>query len=123
VSTFVSIRQLHDVVAWIMTIANGVAGAWTLGAHWWAPLRCRGQWWLVVAAQVTVGVQVLLGVYLQVVQDVSAPGIHVFYGFVTLITVALLFAYREQLRANLYLLYGFGGLFLMGLGIRGMIIA
>lgn len=106
-----------------MTVSNGVAGVWTLGAHWWAPLRCRAQWWTVIAAQVTVGVQVVLGVYAQTVGGIAAPGIHVFYGFVTLITVALLFAYREQLRANLYLLYGLGGLFLMGLGIRGMILA
>lgn len=106
-----------------MTIANGVAGVWTLGAHWLAPLRLRLQWWLVVAAQAVVGVQVILGVYLLAGQGIPAPGIHVFYGFITLITVALLYAYRQSLRPQMYLLYGFGGLFLMGLGIRGILIA
>ena len=43
-----------------------------------------------------------------------------FYGFVAIISVGLLYAYRNALRANMYLLYGFGGLFLMGLGIRAV---
>jgi hypothetical protein len=45
-----------------------------------------------------------------------------FYGFVAIISVAILYAYRSSLRANLYLLYGLGGLFLMGLGIRAVIV-
>jgi len=40
-----------------------------------------------------------------------------FYGFVAIISVALLYAYRQQLKPHMYLLYGFGGLFVMGLGI------
>ena len=45
-----------------------------------------------------------------------------FYGFVAIITVVLLYSYRNQMRAHQYLLYGFGGLFLMGLGIRSMVV-
>jgi hypothetical protein len=45
-----------------------------------------------------------------------------FYGFVAAITVGLIYSYRQQLTAYLYLLYGFGGLFLMGLGIRSMVL-
>jgi hypothetical protein len=33
-----------------------------------------------------------------------------------------LFSYRSQLSDKLLLLYGFGGLFLMGLGIRAMLL-
>ena len=43
-------------------------------------------------------------------------------GIVAIITVALLYAYRNQLRHAMYLLYGFGGLFLMGLGIRAILV-
>ncbi len=46
-----------------------------------------------------------------------------FYGFVAVISVALLYSYRFQIRAWQYLLYGFGGLFLMGLGIRAMVLS
>ena len=42
---------------------------------------------------------------------------------IALIAIAILYSYRSQLRHKLYLLYGFGGLFVMGLGIRAMIIA
>ena len=37
-------------------------------------------------------------------------------------SVAIVYSYRAQLRAQRYLLYGFGGLFLMGLGIRAMVL-
>jgi hypothetical protein len=46
-----------------------------------------------------------------------------FYGFVAIMSVAIIYSYRAQLRHRLYLLYGFGGLFLMGLGIRAMLVA
>jgi hypothetical protein len=49
------------------------------------------------------------------------PGdFHVFYGFVAALSVGIIFSYRQQLREHLYLLYGLGGLFVMGLGIRAM---
>ena len=56
------------------------------------------------------------------VQNIPAPDFHTFYGFVTLISVMILFAYRNQLRAHLYLLYGLGSLFLMGLGLRAVVL-
>jgi hypothetical protein len=37
--------------------------------------------------------------------------------------VGIIYSYRAQLKPHLYLLYGFGGLFLMGLGIRAMLVA
>ena len=42
---------------------------------------------------------------------------------VELIAVGIIYAYRYQLRDKIYLLYGGGGLFLMGLGIRAMVLA
>ena len=55
-------------------------------------------------------------------QDIEAPEFHMFYGFVALISVGIIYSYRDQLRHRLYLLYGLGGLFLMGLGIRAMVL-
>jgi hypothetical protein len=36
--------------------------------------------------------------------------------------VAIIYSYRNQLKGKLYLLYGGGSLFLMGLGIRAMLV-
>ena len=117
------ILDLHDLWSWVVVIGNGSAGLWCIGAHWWPPLRVRGLWAAVVVVQATIFVQVALGVYMVAVQGIDAPGMHMFYGFISLISVAILYAYRTQVRAWQYLLYGFGGLFLMGLGIRAMFLA
>jgi hypothetical protein len=114
------LRDLHEFWAWVMIVSNAIAGAWSLGAHWWAPLRVRAIWWFIVAAELTIVVQVCLGVGMVAGQDIEAPQFHMFYGFVALVSVGLLYAYRNALRANMYLLYGLGGLFLMGLGIRAI---
>ena len=67
-------------------------------------------------------VQVALGVGMVAGQHVKAPQFHMFYGFVAIISIAILYSYRAQLRHRLYLLYGFGGLFIMGLGIRALLV-
>ncbi len=114
------VRDVHAWWAWVTIGANALAGAWALAAHWWAPARRRALWWFVVAAEVAIFVQVALGVVMIALQDRHAPDFHMFYGFVAIITVGLLFAYRLQLTAWLYLLYGLGGLFLMGLCLRAL---
>jgi hypothetical protein len=117
------ILDLHDLWSWVVVIGNGLAGAWCLGAHWVPALRVKALWVAVVIVQVTIFVQVALGVYMVAAQGIEAPAMHMFYGFISLVTVGILYAYRSQLRAQTYLLYGFGGLFLMGLGIRAMFLA
>ena len=54
---------------------------------------------------------------------IEAPQFHMFYGFVAIIAVGILYSYRNDkfLRGKVYLLYGCGGLFLMGLAIRAML--
>ena len=63
-----------------------------------------------------------LGVGLVAGQDIEAPQFHMFYGFVMIIAVGIIYSYRNQMRQRLYLLYGLGGLFVMGLGIRAMVL-
>lgn len=120
--TALSLHQAHVNWAWVVIFANGLAGLWSLGAHWLAPLRLRALWWFVVIAECTIFVQVAMGVAMVAGQGVHAPQFHMFYGFVAIITVAILYAYRNQLRPKMYLLYGGGGLFLMGLGIRAVLV-
>jgi hypothetical protein len=106
----------------MVIISNGLAGVWALAAHRFPPLRSRALWWFTVAAQVAMFVQVGLGVAVVSGEGIEAPQFHMFYGFVALIAIGCLYAYRAQLRHRLYLLYGFGGLFVMGLGIRAMLV-
>jgi hypothetical protein len=103
-------------------IGNGLAGAWALGANWWTPLRTRALWWFIAVAELTVFVQVTLGVIMVNKDKLEFPKFHAFYGFVAIISVAIIYSYRSQMRHRLYLLYGFGSLFIMGLGIRAMLV-
>ena len=79
-------------------------------------------WWFTVVAELVMFAEVCLGVGMVAGQDIEAPQFHMFYGFLTLFTIGILYAYRQQVRDRLFLLYGFGGLFVMGLGIRAMIL-
>ena len=113
------IRQLHDVNSWVFLVANGAVGVWALAAHRWPQLRGRPGWVAVGVAEVVVIVQVLLGVVLQVRDDLEG-GQHQLYGFAAFASVGIIFAYRNEMRDRPYLLYGLGSLWLMGLGIRAM---
>ena len=71
--------------------------------------------------QVSIFVQVALGVGLVAGENMEAPQFHMFYGFIAIIAVGIIYSYRNQMRRPLYLLYGLGGLFVMGLGIRAIL--
>ena len=114
--------DLHKSWAWFVIIANGLAGVWALGAHKLEPLRTRALWWFTLLAELTVFVQVTLGVIVVNKYKIEFPQFHAFYGFVAIIAVAIIYSYRNQLKGRLYLLYGGGSLFLMGLGIRAMLV-
>ena len=117
-----TLRDIHEGLAWVMVVGNGLAGAWALAAHRADALRGRALWWFTALVQVVIAVQVTLGVGLVAGQDIEPPQFHLFYGFVALITVGIVYSYRQSLRPHRHLLYGFAGLFLMGLGIRAMLV-
>lgn len=116
------VQSLHSLGSWVVILANGGAGAWALAAARWTRYRTRGLWWFTAVAQVLVFVEVVLGVWLTAVDDVEAPQFHTFYGFLAAISVAIIYSYRHQLQHRLYLLYGLGGLFVMGLAIRAAVL-
>ena len=118
-----TLSDIHECLAWVMVVGNGLAGAWALAAHRADALRGRALWWFTALVQVVIAIQVTLGVGLVAGQDIEPPQFHLFYGFVALITVGIVYSYRQSLRPHRHLLYGFAGLFLMGLGIRAMIVA
>jgi hypothetical protein len=107
----------------VVIVGNGLAGAWALAAHWIEGLRTRALWWFTVFVEIAIFVQVALGVGLVSGQKLKAPQFHLFYGFMAIIAVGILYSYRQQMLDRLYLLYGLGGLFVMGLGIRAVLVA
>lgn len=115
-----SLKSLHLLGAWVVILANAVVGLWTLGAERLPWLRSRALWWCTIAAEVAIFVEVALGAALVAISHKQAQQLHALYGFSALIVVGLLYSYRSQLQHRLYLLYGLGGLFLMGLCIRAM---
>jgi hypothetical protein len=117
-----TLLDFHTSWTWVVIIANGLAGIWALAAHKIIPLRTRAWWWVTGLAQITIFVQVAAGVTLVNKYKLEFPAFHAFYGFVAIIAVAIIYSYRFQLKSKMYLLYGGGGLFLMGLGIRAMLV-
>ena len=116
-----SLVGVHAGWSWVVVVGNGLAGLWSLGAAWRPSLRVRALWWFTAAAEVAVFVQAGLGAAL-LGQDRRVEDLHTFYGFLAIVAVAIIYSYRQQLRHRLYLLYGVGGLFVMGLCIRAMVL-
>jgi hypothetical protein len=116
------LRDLHVSWSWVVIIGNALAGIWALSAHRVTQLRSRALWWFTGLVQFSVFVQVALGVALVNKHKIGFPQFHAFYGFVAIIAIAIIYSYRAQLKSRVYLLYGLGGLFLMGLGIRAMLV-
>ena len=114
--------DLHKSWTWVVIFGNALAGIWALSAHKLPQLRSRALWWFTAAVQLSIFVQVAMGVALVNHNKLEFPQFHAFYGFVAIIVVAIIYSYRAQLKKKVYLLYGFGGLFLMGLSIRAMLV-
>ena len=114
------LRDVHVAVAWVVVVGNALAGVWALGAHRWPALRRPSLWWLTAAA-IAIAVEVLLGVLLVVREDRETPQFHALYGFVALASVGIAPLPPPACRPAVPALR-LGGLFLMGLGIRAMVI-
>lgn len=113
-----TLAGVHRGWAWVVIVGNALAGLWALGAHRWASVRAPALWWFTGAVEVATFAQVVMGVAMVAGKTVPDLRFHMLYGFSTLVATGILYSYRHQLRHKIYLLYGFGGLFLMGLGIR-----
>lgn len=118
-----SLRQAHVDFAWVVVASNAVVGLWALAAHYRDRLRVRALWVATAIAEVMITIEVALGVALVAVEDFEVAQFHAFYGFVALATIGIVYSYRQQVAPHRFLLYGLGGLFLMGLALRAMTIS
>ena len=118
-----TLRSFHADFAWVVVGANALVGGWAVAAHQWERWRTPWLWRATLAAELTIFVQVATGAALVGLQDLEVAQFHAFYGFVALATVGIIYSYRQQVAAHLHLLYGLGGLVLMGLAIRAMTIS
>lgn len=115
-----SLSGVHQTWAWVVIVANGLAGLWALAGARWPQFRVPALWWFTAAAQISVFVEVGLGAAMVRGRDVEDLQFHMFYGFLAIVAVGILYSYRQQLRHRIYLLYGLGGLFVMGLALRAL---
>lgn len=116
-----TLTSIHGTLAWVVIFATAFAGSWATLAHWVESLRHDTLW---VAQNIThalVVTQVVVGSMLVGLGDIEPGQSHMFYGFLTFVGVGLIIAYRH-LSEYRYLLYGLGGLFVMGLSIRALLL-
>ncbi len=116
-----TLSSLHEILAWVVIVATAVAGSWATLAHWLEPLRRDALWVVQNISHALVVIQVFVGSMLVGFGDIEADQTHMFYGFLTFVGVGLIIAYRH-LSEYRYLLYGVGGLFVMGLSIRALLL-
>lgn len=116
------IRQIHHVGAWALISVNAFAGFWCLAAYAWPRLRSKALYATVILGQVLAVVQAIVGTILANTPGAQLRDMHALYGFSTVITVGILYSYRNSgfMKGKELLLYGFGSLFIMGLGIRNL---
>ncbi|MEM7274477.1 MAG: hypothetical protein AAF547_15435 [Actinomycetota bacterium] len=118
-----SLRSVHEALGWVIVVSNGLVGLWALVAHRVVAVRGRALWVATATAQSVILIQVVIGVIDMQRRAVEVDGVHLFYGFLALFAIGIIYSYRQQIEAWRYLLYGFGGLFLMGLTLRSMFIS
>jgi hypothetical protein len=112
----------HDALAWFLVVTNAAVGVWALAAHWLPVLRVRPIWWATAIAQSSTVAIAVVGVLIVNRYGVELDSFHALYGFSTIVAVGILYSYRGSpfVKDKVYLMYGIGSLFIMGLGIRAM---
>lgn len=113
-------RSVHVGLAWLVIAWHLATGVWSSAAHWRPPLVHRALVPAIYAGWVLVVVQVTVGVVLLQVEGLEADGLHYFYGFLAMASIAIIYSYRQQIQEWQYLLFGGGNLFIMGLAVRAV---
>ncbi len=115
------IGEIHSVWGWVAIGIAGAVGLWgvVLGLAGKQPGR---PFYVGLGVGVTAMLaQVAMGVYSFAVEGIQPGTQHVFYGVVITFTFAFAYIYRVQFRRRPALYLGLLMLFVMGLGIRGVL--
>ena len=121
-SLLLTIREVHTAFAFVVIFSNALAALLAFVVNKTGVYGGRPFWLYIALAQTTVFIQAILGVALQSDENLPPRDFHYLYGFSMIVFVALLYGYKTQVGEKRYLLYGFGSLFIMGLGIRAFFI-
>jgi hypothetical protein len=114
------VGDIHSVWGWVAVGICGLAGLFGIAlAIFNRPVGRLFQVALAVAVGALI-VQVVLGLGSMNLEDQNPGNQHVFYGVVISFTLGFAYIYRAQFRKRPALYYGLLMLFLMGLGIRGI---
>lgn len=115
-----TLDDAHVAAGWFMIGSNAFVGVWALAAHYVAALRTIVLWVATGIAEFSTLVVAGIGALIVNREGIELDTFHALYGFSTIFAVAILYSYRNSpfIADKLYLLYGFGGLFIMGLGLR-----
>jgi hypothetical protein len=118
------LHDAHELNGWLLIVLNALVGVWCLAAQPWTALRGRGLWAAVIVAELTVFVQAVTGAILANRDGVELNDMHALYGFSAIVAVGIMYSYRASpfLKGREFLLYGFGSLFVMGLGLRNLVL-
>ena len=113
------IGSVHAWLGWAAVVVCGVSGLAGLVYHFARRRPDRLFVGAVAGSVVLLVVQVGLGLVL-FAQDLDPGSIHMFYGFVILLTLTFIYLYRTQFERRPALYWGLALLFMMGLGLRGI---
>ena len=118
------LHDAHEINAWLLISLNAAAGVWCLAADRLTVLRGRPLWLFVIVAQLTTFSQAVTGAILANRDDVDLNDMHALYGFSAIIAVGIMYSYRTSpfLKGKELMLYGAGSLFVMGLGLRNLVL-
>ena len=118
------LHDLHEITGWVLIVTNAMVGVWCLAAYQWSGWRGRAVWVAVVIAQLTTFVQAVIGTVLSRQDGVVLDDMHALYGFSAIIAVMIMYGYRTSpfMKGKELVLYGFGSLFVMGLGLRNLVL-
>lgn len=119
-----ALHDAHEINGWLLIGLNATAGAWCLVGYQYELGRGRMLWAFIALAQLTVFSQAVIGAMLANRDGVVLDDMHALYGFSAIIAVAIMYSYRTSpfLKGKELLLYGAGSLFVMGLGLRNLVL-
>ena len=111
--------SVHSWLGWAVVVVCGLAGLVALGYHFGRRRPDVVFKSIVSVCVVSAVLQVGLGLVL-FARDMEPGSIHMFYGFVILLTLTFVYIYRVQFERRPALYWGLALLFMMGLGLRGI---